>query len=41
MYNGNVIYCFVIGMYVSVPNFKPSIKYKTYATDIINSPNIL
>ena len=38
---GIFIYCFTIGIYVSVPNFNPYIKYTTYATEIINNPNIL
>ena len=41
IYIGNVIYVFIIGIYVSVPSFKPSIRYNTNATDIIKSPNIL
>ena len=41
IYNGNVMYCFNIGIYVSVPSFNPSIRYNTYATDITSNPSIL
>ena len=39
-YIGIVIYCFNIGIYVSVPKFKPFCKYNTNTTDINNNPNI-